>query len=339
MERNSVTVRVPATTANLGPGFDVLGLALDIWLELTVTRSEKFSITLEGEGVGMMPMDETNYVVLGVQQSFKVAQKPCPTCSYKIVTRIPFGAGLGSSSAGIVAGLLAGLVLSGKQLPVKNHEALLQMATAVEGHPDNVAPAIYGGCQMGLHSQGRWRTERVPLPPGLQCLLLVTNTINNTQEARKVVPKMVPIKDVVHNMSRVGQIILAFSTNQLDLLKFCIDDRLHQVQRSANLPHLLPAIEAAMQAGAHAAWLSGSGPTVCALTSGRSGDPLTQSAAERHDERVAEGMLNAARRLGIDGVRVFVTAPVEHGAHIVTCDPPMSTGFLQHFSPLNTSKL
>eukprot|EP00759_Apiculatamorpha_spiralis_P035032 PhF_6_TR36050/c0_g1_i2/m.52299/K00872/thrB1; homoserine kinase len=154
MERNSVTVRVPATTANLGPGFDVLGLALDIWLELTVTRSEKFSITLEGEGVGMMPMDETNYVVLGVQQSFKVAQKPCPTCSYKIVTRIPFGAGLGSSSAGIVAGLLAGLVLSGKQLPVKNHEALLQMATAVEGHPDNVAPAIYGGCQMGLESGG-----------------------------------------------------------------------------------------------------------------------------------------------------------------------------------------
>ena len=124
---------------------DTIGMAVDLWSEVTVERSDKFEIVAEGDGAEQMPTDESNYMVVGCKAAFETAGKPLPTLRYHVKNRIPFARGLGSSSAGIVAGIVAGLVLAGHRLPCWGSEALLQIAAGIEGHPDNVAPAIYGG--------------------------------------------------------------------------------------------------------------------------------------------------------------------------------------------------
>ena len=138
--RQSVTVRVPATSANCGPGYDCLGLAVDLWTEVTVSRADKFEITAEGDGAEDMPKDQSNLLVTGVKAAYDTAEKPMPPLKYQVVSRIPYARGLGSSSAAIVAGIIAGLVLAGHRLPVWGSESLLQIAATIEGHPDNVAP-------------------------------------------------------------------------------------------------------------------------------------------------------------------------------------------------------
>jgi len=148
-ERTKVVVKVPATSANLGPGFDSIGMALDMWSEFTVERSDKFEIICEGDGSYDMPLDETNLVCVGMAAAFKKAGKEVPPLKYRLINNIPYARGLGSSSAAIVGGLLAGLVLAGHQLPAWGSEELLNMACEIEGHPDNVAPALYGGVQLG----------------------------------------------------------------------------------------------------------------------------------------------------------------------------------------------
>ena len=126
-------------------------MAVDLWSEVTVERSDKFEIVAEGDGAEQMPTDESNYMVVGCKAAFETAGKPLPTLRYHVKNRIPFARGLGSSSAGIVAGIVAGLVLAGHRLPCWGSEALLQIAAGIEGHPDNVAPAIYGGIVSGNH--------------------------------------------------------------------------------------------------------------------------------------------------------------------------------------------
>merc|ERR1719375_474851 len=174
--RRSVTVLVPATSANMGSGFDCLGMALDMWNELTLERADKFSITAEGEGAEDVPLDESNLVVVGVKAAFKALKMDLPTLKYSLRLRIPHGRGLGSSSAAIVAGLLAGLAITGRSMEGSSeasNEELLQLATAIEGHPDNVAPAIYGGVQLSVQTQedldhdvpNSTFSRRVPIPP------------------------------------------------------------------------------------------------------------------------------------------------------------------------------
>jgi len=132
-------------------------MALDMWSEFTVERSDKFEMICEGEGSHDMPLDETNLVCVGMAAAFKVAGKfPVPPMKYKLVNRIPYARGLGSSSAAIVGGLVAGLVLAGHRVPTWGSEELLNMAAEIEGHPDNVAPAIYGGIQLGIHAVRNW---------------------------------------------------------------------------------------------------------------------------------------------------------------------------------------
>ena len=149
--RQSVTVRVPASSANCGPGYDCIGLAVDLWTEVTVSRSDKLEITAEGDGAAEMPKDESNLLVTGVKAAYETAKKPMPPLKYHVVSRIPYARGLGSSSAAIVAGIIAGLVLAGHRLPVWGSESLLQIAATIEGHPDNVAPVSYVvvGCCVG----------------------------------------------------------------------------------------------------------------------------------------------------------------------------------------------
>jgi homoserine kinase len=333
--RRSVTVLVPATSANLGSGFDCLGMALDMWNELTLERADKFSITAEGEGADDVPLDESNLVVVGVKAAFKALDLDLPILKYSLRLRIPHGRGLGSSSAAIVAGLLAGLALTGRSMEGSSeasNEELLQLATAIEGHPDNVAPAIYGGVQLGIFSsfEGRWMTQRVPIPHGLIFVMFIPKSVGKTEELRKVVPKTVKLQDAIHNMGRIAWLINALLTGKTNYLREGFEDRLHQRQRGdAVYHHLYPLIDAAYEAGAVGAYLSGAGPSVMAVCTGGSGDFFTQRNSGRKDSQVAEAMTKVAQDMKCDG-KVFITHPSQCGGVVVAADPPYSNDIIMY---------
>lgn len=315
--RKRVTVRVPATTANIGPGFDCAGMALDVWNEVTVERASTFSFEIEGEGSAVLPRDRSNLVVKGVEAAYKAIGKEVPTLRYWTLNRIPFAKGMGSSSAAIVSGILAGLAIAGFNLQVKGEEELLQIATNIEGHPDNVAPCIYGGFQLGIHNGKRWWTDRVTMPHGLMCVIFCPDHVTETSEARLLLKSQVALEDAVFNCSRMGLLVAAFATNRLDWLRLATEDALHQPQRAPLHKHLMPLIRAALDAGAHGAALSGAGPAVIAFTSGRAGDVIAQNVSERQELEVAKAFLATATAIDCPG-HVLITKPVEHGGYIVT---------------------
>ena len=325
MDRNSVTVRVPGTSANMGPGYDVVGMAVDIWNELKVERAESFSMVNVGEGADVLPTDESNLVVVGLRAAFKAAGKDVPALKYTCTNRIPFARGLGSSSAAIVSGIVAGLVLAGHSLQVWGREELLQIAGEIEGHPDNVAPAIYGGIQLGIHTGERWMSGRVRCPDHLQCVLFIPDHVSQTSEARALLKDEVSRADAVYNMGHFAFLVNCLNNNDMGLLRYGTQDVLHQPQRGdAQSKHLFPMIEAANAAGAHATYLSGAGPSVIAITSGQVGDVFTQNQTERKDRDIAAAMQKAAAASGVTG-RVFITTPSAKGAQVVDVQPADST--------------
>jgi homoserine kinase len=332
IERDSVTVKVPGTSANMGPGFDCLGMAVDVWQTVTITRADEFSIVMIGEGAEDCPVDETNLLVTGVKAAFKTAGKEMPILSYRVDSAIPFARGLGSSSAAIVAGIIGGLVLAGHRLPCWGSESLLQIAAGIEGHPDNVASAIYGGIQLGIHDGNRWATERINNPPGVQAVLFIPDFIGKTSVARAALGDAITRKEACFNIGRMGFLVNALNQGNLDNLRPGVQDMLHQPQRaSAIYTYLYPMIQAAQNSGACCAWLSGAGPTVCALTSGASGDIFSQREKERTDKAVANAMLEAAEAAGIKG-KAVVTRIINTGARVVKVEPPFSNENIQYSS-------
>lgn len=327
----SVTVRVPATTANMGPGFDTIGMALDIWTEISIQvlphhgGPHVIELTNEGEGAAELPTDESNLVVVGLKAAYRAAGEDMPKhLKIHCKNRIPFARGLGSSSAGIVGGIIAGLALAGARLPVRGREELLQIASEIEGHPDNVAPAIYGGLQLGIHADDRWYSSRVQIPNGLQCVVFIPDSTGPTSVARAILPKKIDRKDAVFNIGRAAILVNAFNSGKLDELRFATQDMLHQPQRGeAQYPHLFPMIQAALDAGAHGCFLSGAGPTVLAITSGRSGDIFTQKLAERQENAVADALRQTAVSIGVSG-SLFITNPEHRGAYIARAFPRFS---------------
>jgi len=325
IERDFVKVHVPATSANMGPGFDSLGMALDIWNTLTVERSDKFEMIIEGQGEEDLPRNESNLVCRALGEVFALAKKPVPPLKYYCKQRIPHARGMGSSSAAIVSGVLAGIALSGHELAGHNQEEFLQITSRIEGHPDNVAPAIYGGIQLGFNTgtERGWMSSRISLPHSLQCVLFVPDFHAPTSEARAVLPDTYSKADMVYNIGRLATLVAAFQNRRFDKLKWGVQDVMHQPYRAKNFPHLYPCIDAAVGAGAEAAYLSGAGPTVCALTTGLMGDVFAQKAAETWENSIAQAMQDAAAGVGITG-RCYVTTPSQQGAVIAEAVPEFS---------------
>lgn len=257
-----VKVSVPATTANLGPGFDCLGLALDLCnqMTLTVTTSGQ-SVEVSGEGADILPADSSNLVVRAAERLFEtVGQRP-PGYHIRQENRIPVGSGLGSSASAALGGLLAANAVVGTRLDPPD---LLKLATEIEGHPDNVTPALMGGLTLTLAKGDELVIERITVPEQQVAVVLPSFDLS-TSAARQALPKTVPLADAVFNIGRVGLLVRALETADYDRLATAMEDRLHQPYRLPLIPGMADAFRAGRAAGAAAIALSGAGPSVIAF--------------------------------------------------------------------------
>ncbi|WP_188396623.1 homoserine kinase [Sporomusa sp. GT1] len=266
---NTVKIRVPGTTANCGPGFDAVGIACTIYNELELTLSPQAGISLEvaGEGAGAIPADGSNVAIKAVQMVLNKTGRHYPGIALKMVNNIPLARGLGSSAAAIVGGLVAANEITGCQL---SKQEILDMATSIEGHPDNVAPAIFGGITVSIMDSGSAKYLRF-LPPKDFTMVAVIPEFNlSTKAARRVLPESVPFADAVFNVSRSALLVGALCTGEFKLLLHALEDRLHQPYREKLIPGMAQVLTAARQAGALGAALSGAGPCLLAFTDGDS---------------------------------------------------------------------
>ena len=275
-----VTVRVPATSANLGPGFDSLGLAYDLYDEVTVEAyrvapgEATVAVTVDGEGAGAVPDDETHLVVRSVRAGLAHAGaaragEAVPGLRLSCRNRIPHGRGLGSSSAAVVAGLTAarGLLADPADLDVA---AVFELATAVEGHPDNAAATVFGGFTVAWTegvgergARGRARAVQVGVAPGVRAVLCVPDGELATSRARAMLPAQVPHGDAAFNAGRAALLVEALSRCP-DLLPAATEDRLHQDQRAPAMPATATLLHAVRACGG-AAVVSGAGPSLLVL--------------------------------------------------------------------------
>ena len=293
-------VRVPATTANLGPGFDCLGMALDIWNQVRFELAEQPGVTVEGQGAGQLSTGTDNLVYLATKRYFQEVGREMPSFSIACHNDIPLARGLGSSSAAIVGGLLGASAIAKETPP--DMERLLNLAVAMEGHPDNVTATLFGGCQIVVRDEERLVRAEVPVVEELQAVLFIPDMPMPTTEAREVLPAQISREDAVYNIGRVALLVDALVTGSLDKLRLATQDRLHQPARQELLPAMPLLFRSALDAGALGVFLSGAGSTILALTKGRE---LT----------VAYEMADTANKAGLLG-EVKVTKLSRQGAHI-----------------------
>jgi homoserine kinase len=264
-----VLVKVPATTANLGPGFDALGLALDLWneAEFTAVDDKKISLSLEGEGVDQLPTDANNAIVDAALQVYDLAGKPCPGLHIHCVNRVPLGSGLGSSSAAMLTGLLGANALLGEPF---TREKILKLAIENEGHPDNVAPAMLGGLVASIIHESHVVSLRLTLT-GQHTPIYITVVFPEfdfpTKQARAILPRQIERKDAIYNISRAVIVTEAFRVGDMKMLGEAMTDRLHQPYRLPLIPGAQAAMDAMKKAGAEAVALSGAGPSLIAFSS------------------------------------------------------------------------
>ncbi len=258
-----IVITVPATTANLGPGFDCLGAALDLFNEFVVEPTDGvYEFYWRGSNDGQS--DEDNLVLRALKCIFAAQNEVCP--GVRIRTRrcdIPMNSGLGSSASAIVAGLLAGNAMMGSPL---GQQQLLSLAVALEGHPDNVVACLQGGVRTAVvEESGRVTSAEICLAEGLQFAVLVPVFGLPTARSRAVLPDSYSIKDVVHNISRVGLLVTAMVNGEFGNLRLALQDRMHQPQRLPLIPGAANVMRVCQAAGSYGEYISGAGPAIVAL--------------------------------------------------------------------------
>jgi homoserine kinase len=256
-----LSVRVPATVANLGPGFDALALAVDVENEVEVDTEANPAVMVEGEGAGELPQDASNLVFRSMAYLTREAGGSLPPFQLTCRNGIPLERGVGSSAAATVAGLLLANELLGAQL---DDDQLLEVAVDIEGHPDNVAGCLFGGLVLAYLSGEGWRAERLQPHASLRPVLFLPEEERvPTADARRVLPREVPLSDAAYNIGRAALAVVAL-TDRPDLLPEALEDRLHQARRLALAPASRALFQDLRDAGLPAC-VAGSGPTVLAF--------------------------------------------------------------------------
>lgn len=249
-------VKVPATCANLGPGFDTLGLALDLYNTYYIEEIEK---GLEITGCEEEFADENNLVYTSMMDCFeKIGYNP-KGIKIDMHTDIPISRGLGSSAACIIAGVMGANLIAGSPL---NKDEVFQIATEIEGHPDNIAPALFGGLVVSIMEENEIYYTKVDIHKGIKFIALIPDFTLSTREARGVIPESIPFKDAVFNVSRVSILISSLVNGELHLLKHGVKDALHQNYRGELIPDYFNIIKTCEELGALGSILSGAGPTI-----------------------------------------------------------------------------
>jgi homoserine kinase len=309
LDGRRITVEVPATSANLGAGYDCLGLALAITnrvtLEVRSGRRGEIELTVEGEGAGELSEDRNNRFVRGLEAAvIELRGELPPGVGWRIEMRneIPLARGLGSSAAATVGGILAGNALAGYTLETSD---ILRLATAIEGHPDNAAAALLGGFVVSAGIDGGIETVRFDAPRELRAVLYVPDLRLSTDVMRRVLPDTVPRMDAVANLGRVALGVAGIASRRTDLLTALTVDRLHEPYRAAVYRQLPRLVDAARDAGALGACLSGAGSTILAFSSSASAT-----------SRIEAAFRAAAADVDLPG-RVVVAEPRNAGAKVV----------------------
>lgn len=268
-----VSVRIPATSANLGPGFDTLGLALSFYDDYAVeTLDTGLKIEVTGEGAADVAKDESNLIFKTIKYVFDQLGEKLPGLKLTCHNQIPHGRGMGSSGAAVAGGVMlaAGLLSEKHKLSEKQ---LLQFATDIEGHPDNVAPALFGGLTIAWMDETGPHHKKLSVHRGVSPIVMVPPNQMSTKLARSLQPESVPHTDAVFNVSRSALLVAALIQSP-ELLFAATEDRLHQNYRASAMPETSALIEKLRQAG-HPAVVSGAGPSVLVLED----DPARRQAA------------------------------------------------------------
>jgi homoserine kinase len=314
----SLAIDVPATSANLGAGFDTLALALDLvsTIRLRVVPPDTdpaIHVEVRGEGAGSLPDGRRNRFVGVLLDGLAAAGVDSDGAGWHVYmqNRIPVARGLGSSASATVAALVAADHLLGGRL---GPERMLELAASAEGHADNAAAALLGGVCVVTEVEGRPRAIRFDPPAALLAALYIPERHLSTAAMREVLPRTVPFADAVHNVGAASLAVAALSQGRLELLGPGTADRLHEPYRAAAFPELPELIEAALRAGAHGACLSGAGSTVVAFS-----DDVAAAAT------VAAAMERRAQALGLPG-RAAVQAARAEGARVIEADGMPSAG-------------
>lgn len=321
-----VVVEVPATIANLGAGYDCLGLAIELALVVALEARPladgppgRIEVAVSGEGAGEIGPGAGNRFIEGLEAGLETlgfVELEGIAWRIEMTNPIPLARGLGSSGAAVVAGLVAAVVLGH---PVGRLDArfeaglgdtdsalrgpLLALGTRIEGHPDNVAPALLGGFVASLAHEGEVDAVRFDVPPELRVVLFIPELRLATADMRRVLPDVVPRADAVANLTRVAVGVAGMAIGRWDVLRYLTEDRLHEPYRAAAYPQLPALVAAARGAGAIGACLAGAGSTVAAFTTAEGVDAV----GDAMRRTAAEGLLPG---------RVLTVAPRNHGAAV-----------------------
>lgn len=295
----SIHVRIPATSANLGPGFDTLGMALSFYDEYQAEVIDKgLEIVVLGEGVKDIPTDSSNLIYKTIYWVFQKVGKPVPALRITCQNNIPHGRGMGSSGAAVAGGVMlaAGLLAPEVELSEKQ---LLEFATDLEGHPDNVAPALFGGLTIAWVDEQGPHHKKLAVHRGLSPLVLVPPHQMSTKLARSLQPESVPHTDAVFNVSRSALLVAAL-TQSPELLMAATEDRLHQNYRASAMPETNELI-AILRANNHPAVVSGAGPSVLVLED----DPVKRLEAVKLAEQKFPSWLALTLAVDVKGASVI----------------------------------
>lgn len=275
-----------------------MAIALDMWNSVTVELG-KDAFEIYGEGAELLTQGPTNLVARSFRTAFEQSGREAPTAKFVCNNGIPLARGLGSSSAAVVSGLVAGNELCGQHLTKSD---VLRLAAEIEGHPDNVSAALFGGCQIVVENNGELITSLVPVPISLKAVIYVPDTPMPTDQARNLLTPTVDRPDAVFNLGRVALLVNALSKGDLSSVAVATQDRLHQPDRCVIFPPMKVIFQAALKAGAVGVFLSGAGSCILALTTER-------------EVTIGYEMAEAASKTGVEGTFKVVQFS-EQGAHV-----------------------
>lgn len=280
---DSVIVQVPATTANIGPGFDCFGAALTLYNQFKFNRIDtETSIIVTGTDAAKINLDKTNLLYQAFMKFYEHMNLTPPSVAIEIQLGVPPARGLGSSATAIVGGLVAGNYLAGNPLP---RDEIAQMAIAMEGHPDNVVPALVGNCILSVLSQKGWQFVPIPWQEEIIPVVAIPEFQLSTKEARQVLPLQISDADAIFNIAHFGLLLRGLETGNGDWLNSALDDKLHQPYRESLIKGFKEIKKEAIAAGAYGMVISGAGPTLLALVPKRQVFVVCQAIEQAYEKQ------------------------------------------------------